>query len=72
MSRRTIVRRRPQRQPVFVPLWLRRVRMADCIKALDPPPGGCVIHIDSDPSSFDRFIPAINEALKDGLRTIHV
>lgn len=32
MSRRTIVRR-PQRRAVFVPMWLRRIRMANELMA---------------------------------------
>lgn len=37
MSRRVIVRR-PQRRAPFVPLWLKRIRMAGFLKALDVKP----------------------------------
>lgn len=34
MSRRTIVRR-ARRTPIYVPLWLRRIRMAEILRALN-------------------------------------
>ncbi len=64
MSRRTIVRR-PQRRAVFVPLWLKRIRMAPELKALDRPQA--TIYVQGRPLVDDLALTVLVAHINDYL-----